>query len=418
MTCAFCGAEIDRDDATEYSGCFACEDCTDDNLFWCDRCERYDVDTNEVRTGSGRFDVEHWCGECAESHATECANCGDLVSNDEVYETRDGNVCPYCFDNYYYYCGECGENVNNDDWNGDSECCNRCAAHSLVVGYHGSNTRWPRFREGGERIEFLSDLKSGEWFVGFEEEIDRYESDQRAEADCAKELHDLLGDRVAFERDGSLDNGFEIVSRPHTLRALVEEFPLGEMLEICRRHGYTSHDAGTCGLHFHISREMFGETDIKQERAIGKAIAFYDRFFDDLVRASRRGRYEAERWCARLPVADMKEARKKGKKGGDGDGRYLAVNTKGFETVEFRLMRGTLREASFRACLDLVVTIAANARRCGWDTATTDPAEMLRGVEPATVAYLRERCAFLPHLDRVVTGEAATVPAADGKEAR
>lgn len=418
ITCAFCVAEIDRDDAIEYRGGFACEACADDHLFWCDRCERYDIDTVEVRTGSGRFDVEHWCSECAERHASECARCGDLVSRYEVYDSRDGDICPYCFENYYYHCDECGENVCDDDWDSDNECCCECAPTSLVVGYHGADTSWPRFREGGEQIDSDEDLKSGEWFIGVEIEVDRDHRNNRAEYECTKALDDLLGDRAAYERDGSLNYGFEIVVRPHTLRAFVEEFPLAEVLEICRRHGYTSHDAGTCGLHVHISREMFGDTDTKQERAVGKLIAFYDRFFDSLVRASRRGRYEADRWASRIPVADIKEARKEARKGKPHSERYVAINTESLHTVEVRLMRGTLRESSFRACVDIAITTAANARRCGWDTATTDPAEMLRGISPATVAYLRERGAFLPHLDRVATGEAATVPAADGKEAR
>jgi hypothetical protein len=398
--CRICGEVIEDGFAVEVESGIYCESCAMDNLAWCDHCETWhDEDMMQsvtVHVGFRRI-VESWCAGCVEQDAAECFECGDLYEEGALVEVRGGHcVCPQCIDSEYYYCDECGEYVPASEWNADEDACFDCAP-ALIVRYHGADSAFPRFyASDDERLGLFSG-------IGFEIEVDRNDHNAAAEAACVRDLHDLLGERAVFERDGSLHNGFEIVTRPHTLRAFREQFPLEEVLRICRAHGYSAHDIGSCGFHMHVSRAYFGNNQTAQERAIGKCLAFYDIFFEDMVKASRRTLDRARQWANRVPVADMRDARKKAKAGSWDIGRYSAVNTTNAHTVEFRLMRGTLNADSLRACIDILLAVARNAKRCSWDTATTSPAEMLRGLKPASIDYLRRREAFVNCLDDIIT---------------
>lgn len=54
------------------------------------------------------------CDSC-DSNNTQCYECGDRISLDEVIITYNGDsICPYCYDNYYFTCEHCGEVYHND----------------------------------------------------------------------------------------------------------------------------------------------------------------------------------------------------------------------------------------------------------------------------------------------------------------
>lgn len=41
--------------------------------------------------------------------------------------------------------------------------------------------------------------------------------------------------------------------------------------------GYVSHQASTCGLHVHISRQAFGKTEQSQDTAIARVLYFFEK---------------------------------------------------------------------------------------------------------------------------------------------
>lgn len=411
FTCAHCGQTFDGFGIETDSGTY-CEDCAHDCLVWCEHCETWhdEDECEEVRVYRylAGYSVEMWCCSCVYDDATRCYDCDTLVDTGSVQEVRGGfDVCPRCLEESYRYCDECGTFVHNTQYDDDEELCIDCIGANLIAGYHRANADFPRFFAEGENA-----MLDGLCFIGEgrEIEIDRRNVDPMAERKCVTELHALLGERAVFERDGSLHRGFEIVTRPHTMRAWAEDFPLDEVLNICKKHGYLAHDIGTCGYHLHISRRYFGASTAAQERAIGKCIAFYDCFYNDIVNASRRDRDRAAQWAARVPVDDIKDARKKAKwENKSHSDRYAAVNTTNEHTVEFRIMRGTLNADTFRACDDFLHAIARNSKRLPWDIATTDPAEMLKGIAPDTRDYLRKRGAFTAYLDNIQTADGGAV---------
>lgn len=57
-----------------------------------------------------------------------------------------------------------------------------------------------------------------------------------------------LTDRIYCKKDGSLNTGFEMVSHPGTLAYHQYEMPWRGICRKAQKAGFTSHDAGTCGL--------------------------------------------------------------------------------------------------------------------------------------------------------------------------
>ena len=132
--------------------------------------------------------------------------------------------------------------------------------------------------------------------------------------------------------------------------------------EICHRAirlGYTSHDAGTCGLHVHVSRASFGNEE-QQEEVIGRILYFMEAHWNELLKFSRRTQSQLDRWAARYGFKDTpKETLDNAKK--SGKGRYACVNLQNRRTIEFRIFRGTLRYQSFIAALQLTDSICKAA---------------------------------------------------------
>ena len=46
--------------------------------------------------------------------------------------------------------------------------------------------------------------------------------------------------------------------------------------------------AGTCGLHVHVSRLAFGETEEQQDTAIARVLYFFEKHWEELLKFSRR----------------------------------------------------------------------------------------------------------------------------------
>jgi hypothetical protein len=127
-----------------------------------------------------------------------------------------------------------------------------------------------------------------------------------------------------------------------------------EIMEEALAMDYVSHNAGTCGLHIHINRNAFGDSDEIQEAGIGRVVFFVEKHWNELVKFSRRSPSQLNRWAARYAtISDTaKETYRKAKD--KYAGRYVAVNLENYTTVELRMFRGTLRYRTFMATLQLV----------------------------------------------------------------
>ena len=203
--------------------------------------------------------------------------------------------------------------------------------------------------------------------------------------ECCEEIRNLCSDNIYLKHDGSLINGIEIVSMPATLASHRNPkiIPWKRILETAKNCGFRSHNAKTCGLHVHVDRKFFGDSQREQTINIAKLILLMDKFWDKLVIFSRREEYELNRWASRINwyTADTKtminehyndpryiekylleQMSYSFDKQEDHDERYKCLNIQNSNTVEFRLFRGTLKYSTFMACIELVSELIHSAR--------------------------------------------------------
>lgn len=391
VQCANCGEWIKKEDSTTGpDGEAYCESCADELFFWCEGCESYEWADDAICVADNPYqrrqgNVYYLCRSCAERMANQCGDCGEWYTDGIAY-TRDGYRCDDCLDDYYY-CEECGEYVHYSEWDSDAEMCDSCAAErggGLIGQYHER----PRIEYIGKCLPSWRGVWRG---IGIELEIDRKDEDSEDERATVEQIKDIAGDAIYFNRDGSLDNGFEIITQPHT-EAAFWSIDWESILNACKNNGYTSYDAGTCGLHLHISRAMFGSTEEKQGVAISKLIRFYDCYYNDILKVSRRTLAQAQQWADKYGTSNRKEAEEYGKKKKYAN-RYYAVNNTNYATIEIRITRGTLNYTTFKACIDFMLTVAKNSRRISWKNAEK-AGEWLKGLQPETIEYLRKVKAF------------------------
>lgn len=349
--CYDCGCEIEE--GNEYrdpDGNLICEDCFYDSYMYCEDC-------NDVIPQDEAFRINrdfYVCERCAETYYV-CDDCGDYFSDRYIY-MRNMNLCERCsYD--YYVCDDCGDFVHSDDayFIDDNVYCDSCApehAYSDLIkdAYYKPVPR------------FLGGCATG--YYGIELEIDGGYNLR----DCAREIMDLCGDRLYCKYDGSLNNGFEIVTHPATLNYHINDMKWDKIINIALNYGFRSHDTTTCGLHIHASRTLFGQDKTLQDLTIAKIILLVDKHFDSIILPfSRRTCDRLNEW-ARKPNANIREYDSEQlaiRKGMDTEynGRYQAVNLTNRNTVEFRFFRGTLNIETLFAALqfiDFIIDYSSN----------------------------------------------------------
>lgn len=290
-----------------------------------------------------------------------------------------------------YYCEECDAYVSAGDYYGDGLCV-FCHNSHIIENYGASH-------DNNNHPVYFGDYKDTFAGLGFELEVDCDSSVSRHNITTAKNLTQDAGLEpleLRYAYDGSLSYGFEIISQPHTIREFWRKSKQWEkMLQVLASKGYKSHDAGTCGLHVHVSRELFGRTEKEQDRAIAKVYTFFDDNWNDVVKISRRRCFT---YCDKNSPRYSWEGTKykcwrKSAKGNGGHDR--ALNNRNIYTFEYRLGRGTLNAWSFFSWIDFVLTITKNAKRITVDQVTTnDIVSWLGGIKESTARYIYKRGAF------------------------
>lgn len=290
----------------------------------------------------------------------------------------------------YDICERCGCLITRgagENWGGAlycSDCANERSG--MIENWHYHKGDWESIEAGettrAERIRL--------WGLELETERGR---GCKSRAYAAERVADICGDAVVFEHDSSTRDGFEIITQPHTWRAL-ELFPLEDVCDELTELGYTSHDGGRCGFHVHVSAEHFGETEAEQAARISTLIRWYSRNEKELCALSRRKNYtyceiDSDAYYMRARGAALAREKR------DDGNRYTAINlcnwAYGSGTIEFRLCRGSLNARALRAWLELhkalIDEIAAGASSSlSWN-------KVVEKCTPASRAYIHARMA-------------------------
>ena len=342
--CNYCEKEVEN--WVEVDGDFYCEDCLEklDNIIYCEDCDEYHYD-----------DRMHWiediqapvCDDCYDNHGYfYCEDCGNNYSQDESNSVEHGNrcVCDRCRDNNYVYVNCCDTYIAYDDayYDEDEYFCSSCYNdRGDIVEYHGFSN-WQKQTLENENPPFC---------IGFELEVEntRHSHDNNDLARFAKNTYPVI-----CSRDGSIDYGFEIVSHPLSYNYIVEnQNKLKTMLEELASRGCESHNPGTCGLHFHI-------THPHNDDIIDRIILIMETYKQEIITYSRRTTSQIESWCKFLSDVTHEGDCKSLyfiKKNKETSNRYMALNLTNYNTIEFRIFRGTLNFDTFMASVELVNNI-------------------------------------------------------------
>lgn len=330
------------------------------------------------------------CESCWNSETIVCSQCGKRIWLDDNESDGDTPLCQTCYDRYYTTCVDCGRTIHQDDAyyeDADSytaRCCRchcRYADRSVIHDYYYKPE--PIFYGEGSR------------YFGVELEIDDGGEDN-GNAEEILQIANQDHEQVYIKHDGSLNEGMEIVTHPMTLDYHLHQMPWAAILNKAKELGYLSHQAGTCGLHVHINRTAFGETEEEQEAVIGRILYFFEKHWEELLKFSRRTKKQLSRWAERYGLREHPHQVLDEAKGSNE--RYTAVNLMNRHTIEIRLFRGTLKLNTIFAVLQLVDHICDIAdslsdeeiKDLSWTTFVAGCAHL-----PELVQYLKERRLYI-----------------------
>lgn len=386
--CSRCGAvQEEHEGAYKVDGEYICQDCFEDVYNICSYCGEYHPREESILTVNN----EVICENCFSDRFVMCDDCDRAVIRYRSFEVEDERlICEECRDENYRYCGECGRLFRDEDLHeiGDNiYMCSSCADTAGVIGdYH--HTRANHFyRANGENTTR---------FIGVELEVEARGGQDRFNA--ARDILDVLGRNfIECKHDGSLCDGFEIVTQPATL-AYHRLQNYREALEGLISNGMRSHDGGNCGLHFHISKKFFEDENGDQWNNIAKLIVMSHYLWEDIVKFSRRDYNQINDWAKKNDYNEMWTV---GEVIDCNDSnRYQAINITNRHTVEFRFMRGTLRYKTFLASLEWVerftdYAVIHSMEDCfnvTWD-------KLFSGASPNFKEYALSRGIGIPEID-------------------
>jgi hypothetical protein len=269
-----------------------------------------------------------------------CQSCDDIFHNDNGSWYNDSLYCQTCHDNYVWTCSYCDE----EQWDGNGHDCESDEDNDNGSIHSYSYRPSPYF------------FGAGQYHLGFELEVEarngsRYEGAEMAQSD--------LGSHAYMKDDGSLSDGFEIVTHPHTLEAYQKEFNW-EFIPRLKREGFRSWNTNTCGLHVHVSRTAFGTGETPWRRADRDQIILkrqaHELRFMKLIYDNQR---QVERIAGRsgnhyATFGDKGKLVEKVKFGSQSNGRYSAINTENDATLEVRVFKGSLRKERVLSALEFV----------------------------------------------------------------
>ena len=349
VKCNGCGDFINTDDVSYHNEDAYCQTCFDDTFCICDDCgEPFLADDGwlvNYRNPNWHILSKVVCESCLENNYQRCEDCGEYWREDDTYYTGHGyHICASCYENGYGCCDDCNEIYHADDLiysdrYGEAYCQSCARTH----GGHAINDYLykpaPKFRHFNQNTNesVFSASPGNRLYAGFELEL---ESPREPAWDVAQTLIDNFDeDEDVFycKHDGSLDDGFEIVSHPMTLRAH-KTMDYSDMLAELKKAGCKSHNTTTCGLHVHVSRSFFTMSETVK---LGLFVYFNKSRLETFARRT-------ETYHAKFkPVlrSDLKAA-------GHSDRRYEAINFENARTIEFRLFKGTLNFETFMATLE------------------------------------------------------------------
>ena len=289
----------------------------------------------------------------------KCSRCGRTTARPTPVGD-DKYVCWDCYCEYYFSCDKCNKTTEKTlgyETKDGRLLCAECNMRHFVLPYHHL---YPK-------VQFYGNNKGNNVpYMGFELEVDRGgESSKRVAQIMPLMNREEKGEIFAYcSHDGSIDNGFEIITQPATMEyhnSIKDVY--NRTIQKLKSMGYVSHETYTCGLHVHINRNFF-PPDL-EPKALRNLVIMFNRFWNELCVYARRPEWRSARYAKHLPVEsfEIDEYLHRANKSGQHSWHYYALNIANQDTIEFRMFRGTLNVDTILATLQLVNNMAVLASK-------------------------------------------------------
>lgn len=326
------------------------QDCS-----WCD--ETYPTDElniHEFYQGywnrrNGNLTTIHLCDDCDE-HRETCNECDSMYHtySDEAIVVNHNTICPDCSQNYSYC------DSHDEYYNGD--VCDECSEEQNGLIHDYSYRPDPQFfivRKDGSTTSTSFGF-GHQTVTGFELEMEATECERYEGAELASSIYDKW---CYLKHDGSLNDGFEMVSHPLSREFVAEHFPWQRLSELSAI-GMRSANTRTCGLHIHINKDFFQ----KNPTTMYRFMSMFYRNAEQWKKIAGRSEssyaswseYELER------MLDYTKGMAVGAHVRNND-RYVALNLQNRNTIELRFFKGTLRPQTFIARIEAAHAVAEYA---------------------------------------------------------
>lgn len=291
------------------------------------------------------FDGDNICMPCADRNDyVSCEHCGRYGDADSTSRYDGCDYCERCYEDNVHWCTDCDDSY----WGDNHDDCE-----------NGPIKSWDYKPEP----EFFGH-NGATYYLGLELEVEN-SHDQYGTEETARYIQEsYLGARAYIKHDGSISDGFEIVTHPHTLSAIENDFNWSVLDRLSSR-GFRSWDAqdSSCGIHVHISRTAFGQDSQRRRVSNHKSDAHLLRFmkliYDNQRQVERLAGRSSQRWA---DFGDKGRLVNKVKNGQQSNGRYSAVNTENWNTIEVRVFKGSLNKQRVLSALEFVTAVTEYTR--------------------------------------------------------
>jgi hypothetical protein len=321
---------------------------------WCSDCYPED-EMNEVTYDQWnirrRNITIHLCEDCYDSMRS-CNDCGS------AYNSDNEGICVNDW-NGVYVCGACEGNYSfcyqHDSYYNDEDSCSSCDEEGsrLINDYSYRPDPIFHFIRAGE-VHTTGMSNPFKTVTGFELEMEAVDCDVSDGADLANELYQ---EWCYLKHDGSLSNGFEMVSHPLSREFIAEKFPWQRLKELSQL-GMRSANTRTCGLHIHINKDFFS----KNPTTMYRFMSMFYRNTEQWKKIAGRSESTYASWNE-YELTRMLEYTKGLTLGAHvrNNDRYVALNLQNRNTIELRFFKGTLRPETFVARLEAAHAVAEYA---------------------------------------------------------
>jgi hypothetical protein len=289
--------------------------------------------------------------EVEEYPCTECESMRDIDSlHGSSYDDYDNQRCWDChreFENEWE-----ANNSDDDDDDSDDEGLVHSYSYKPRASFLNSNGTASSYSS-------MSELGRYELYLGFEQEVEFRGHSTHTRRDGAQKVLDAMnteqGENVVYlKEDGSISNGFEIVSHPMTIDYAMNHVNWAGITAL-KRMGFESWNASSCGLHIHMSRNAFAD-----DKHLFKFVKFIYSNRVDLVkfvgRESSYAKFGLDNFVSSwmdydTGVRTQHSLMKMLKDQATNNDRYCAINIQNAHTVELRFFRPSLNVTTVQAAL-------------------------------------------------------------------